>query len=429
MVLSFMIALATGVAAGQEAARVTHRFTLEDCLDYAFGNSYHFQSVKLTEEARGDALEQSRQERFPGLNASASESLGHTKGTDPSWSGSYGVSASMTLYQGGNVSNTIEQNRLRKEQSVFQTSQYRNNLTIQVLQAVLAVLGNEELLKYQESVVKAGEEQVRQGEERFRHGEILESDYLLLEAQQANDQGNVLNTRIARDNSLLALKGLLSMPVADDLQVISPDTTAVRRMGILPAVEEVLQQTVQTLPDLKISQSNIDIARVSLKTSRAGYLPTLNLHGSVGTGHADYARFGTQLSDRLNQQLGLTLGIPIYDNGRTRSKVTQGRIALQQAELDRKQAELDVQQTVVADYQSVVSAYSKYQTTRVRENAYSKTFDVYRARFNAGAITAVDLLQQQNNYISALNDYIQSKYEFILKRKILDVYMGFQVTM
>jgi outer membrane protein len=228
---------------------------------------------------------------------------------------------------------------------------------------------------------------------------------------------------------LLALKILLSMSVADHLRVISPDTAALQGMGVLPPVEEVLDRSVRALPDLKISQSNIDIARVSLKMSRAGSLPTLNLHGSVGTGHADYARFGTQLADRLNQQVGLSLSIPLYDNGRTRSKVTQGRIALQQAELDRKQAELDVQQTVVADYQSVVSAYSKYQTTMIRENAYSKTFDVYRARFNAGSITVVDLLQQQNNYISALNDYIQSKYEFILKRKILDVYMGFQVTM
>jgi len=156
-------------------------------------------------------------------------------------------------------------------------------------------------------------------------------------------------------------------------------------------------------------------------------LPTVSLHGSVGTGHNNFDGLGNQLNSRFNQQIGVTLSIPVYDNSRTKSKVTQSRIALQQAELDRKQNELDIEQTVVTEYQNVISAYNKYLTTNTRQNAYSKTFDVYRAQFNHGAITTVDLLQQQNNYISALNDYIQSKYEFILRRKILDVYMGNQI--
>jgi outer membrane protein len=412
----------------QEAAP-TYRFTLEDCLDYAFVNNYNLQSLKLTEDAREEAYQQSKKERLPGVSASASENLNNSKDVDASVSGSVGLSVSMTLYQGGTISNTIEENKLRKEQSVYQTLQYNNALTIQILQAFLTVLGNEELLKYQQAVIEASEEQFRQGGDRFKFGQILESDYLLLEAQLANDKNNVLDTQISRDNSLLALKNLLAMPASADLQVLSPDTAAIQAMGLLPPVNDVVQQTFQTLPDLKISQYNIDLAKTGVKLSKAGYLPSVSLHGSVGTGHTGFAGTRTQLADRLNEQVGVSLSIPIYDNHRTKSKVRQSNIALQQAELDRKQSELDIEQTVVSEYQSVISAFNKYQTTDIRQNAYSKTFDVYRAQFGEGAITAVDLLQQQNNYISALNDYIQSKYEFILKRKILDVYMGNQVTM
>ncbi|MDR1808883.1 MAG: TolC family protein [Prevotella sp.] len=429
IVFCLLISLSAGMVPAQDADSACYHFTLENCLDYAFGNNYNLQSQKLTEEAMDDAYHQSKKERLPSLSASLGETLSHSKGENASFSGSYGLNASMTLYQGGNISNTIAQNKLRKEQSAFQTSQYQNNLTVQILQAFLTVLGNEELLKYQEAVIKASEEQLKQGKEQYRYGKILESDYLLLEAQYANDKYNALNTQITRDNSLLTLKSLLSMSATADLQVISPDTASIQLMGVLPVMREVLEQTNQTWPDLKISQYAIDIAKTSLKLSKGNYMPTLSLHGSIGSGHTDYGNFGTQLSDRFNQQIGLTLSIPIYDNSRTKSKVTQSRIALQQAELDKKQTELDVQQTVVTNYQSVVAAYNKYRTTAVKQNAYSKTFDVYRAQFNAGSITAVDLLQQQNNYISALNDYIQSKYEFILKRKILDVYMGVQVTM
>ena len=427
--LGFMICITAGTISAQDNVPADYRFTLEDCLSYALGNNYNLQTLELTEEARADAYQQSKMERLPSLNASLSENLNNSKGNSSTWIGNYGLNANVTLYQGGSITNAIEQSKLRQEQASFQTSQYKNNLTIQILQAFLSVLGNEELLNYQEAVVTASEEQVKQGKAQIQVGKILESDYLLLEAQYANDKNNILNTQISRDNSLLALKRLLSMSPMENLRVVYPDTTAILTMAILPSMDDVLEMTVNTLPDLKISQYNIDIAKVGLKMSKSSYLPTVNLHGSIGTGHNDYSGFGTQLSDRLNEQIGISLSIPIYDNNRTKSKVTQSRIALQQAELDKKQTELDIQQTVVTEYQNVYYAYNKYQTTKVRQNAYSKTFDVYRAQFNVGSITAVDLLQQQNNYISALNDYIQSKYEFMLKRKVLDVYMGVQVKM
>jgi outer membrane protein len=430
IVLGFIICIAAGIANAQQALPAAYLFTLEDCLNYALGNNYNLQSLKLTEQAKADSYEQSKMERLPNLNASLNESFNNSNGNDVSLNGNYGLNANLTLYQGGNITNTINQNKLRMEQASYQTTQYENSLIIQVLQAFLTVLGNEELLKYQDAVVKTSEEQLKQGKEQFRFGKILESDYLLLEAQYANDRNNIVNTRISIDNSLLSLKRLLSIPPAENLQIVSPDTTAIQNMSILPAVDFVLERTNHSLPDLKISQYNIDIAKLGMKLSQAGYFPNVSLFGSIGTGHSnDYANFGTQLSDRLNEQIGISVSIPIYDNSRTRSKVTQSRIAVQQAELDKKQTELDIQQTVVTEYQGVVSAYNKYQTTRIRQNAYMKTFEVYSAQFHAGAITTVDLLQQQNNYISALNDYIQSKYEFVLKRKILDVYMGVQVKM
>ncbi len=430
IVLVSLLSILLILAKAQDSLQITHRFSLEQCLDYAMGNNYNRQSLKLSEDAMEDSWQQSKKERLPDLNASLSESLSSNKENSSSWGGNYGLNAGVTLYQGGNINNTIEQNKLKMQQSAFQTSQYENNLTIQILQSFLNVLGNEELLKYQEAVVKASEEQAKQGKEQFRVGKVLESDYLLLEAQYANDKNNIIDTQIARDNSLITLKSLLSMNPNEDLTIVYPDTSAITAMTLLPEKNYVMEQALQTMPDMKISQYNVDIANVGTKLAKSSYFPTLSLNGSVGTGHYnDFSNYSSQLSNNLNEQIGITLSIPLYDKNRTKSKVTQSKIALKQAELDQKQTELDILQNVATEYQNVVSAYNKYQTTDIRQNAYLKTFEAYRAQFNAGAITAVDLLQQQNNFISALNDYIQSKYGFILKRKVLDVYMGVKVVM
>lgn len=408
----------------------TLRLTLEDCLNYAFGNSLTRQKMQLSEQSYEAGYNQSKLERLPNLSASVSENVSHTQGSSANWRGNYDIDASITLYQGGSINNTIKQNKLYTEQASLQTSQYDNELIIRILQSFLNVLGYEELLKYQESVIKASEEQLKQGVAQYKAGKILESDYLMLEAQLASDKDNIVDTRANRDNGLLSLKGLLSMDMNYDLQIIYPDTSAIEAMSFIPTKDDVIDQTMNTLPDLEILRYGVNIAEVNLKISRSGYAPTVSLSGGIGTGHQEnYNNFGTQLSDRFNQQVGLTLNIPIFNRGRTKTKVTQGKIALQQAKLDQQQGELDILQTVTQEYMNVNAALSKFRSSSIKENAYRRTFEAYREQFNVGAITAVDLLQQQNNYISALNDYVQSKYSFMLKRKILDVYMGKEIKM
>lgn len=416
-------------AAAQQTPSGSFRLTLEECLDYAMGNNYTRQSKQLDEESYETSYNQSKMERLPGLSGSVTEGVSHTQNNSAAWTGSLGVDVGMTLYQGGNVKNTIQQSKLQMEQAGYQTAKYDNELTIQILQTFLTILGNEELLKYQQSVIVASEEQLKQGYEQYIAGKILESDYLMLEAQLASDRNSVVETKASRDNNLLSLKALLSMDMAVDLQIISPDTTVITQMEVIPTQNYVTGRAMETLPDLTILDYGVEIAKTGVEIARSGYYPTLSLSGSLSTGHADFSGFSSQLSDRFNQKAGLSLSVPIFNRGRTKAQVTKSKISLQQAELSQKQNELTVLQTVIQEYRNVETALDKFHTSSVRENAYRRTFETYRSQFNEGSITPVDLLQQQNNYISALNDFVQSKYSFMLRRKILDVYTGETITM
>lgn len=236
------------------------RLTLEDCLQYAYSNNYNRESVKLNEEARDDLYDQSKMERLPDLSASISEGMNHNQVNSSSWDGNYSLNSSIVLYQGGNITQNIKKNELMTEQAKLQTQQYDNDLTIQILQAFLTALGNEELLRYQEAVLAASEEQMKQGKERYTVGEILESDYLLLESQYANDKNNIVETTINRDNSLLVLKGLLSIDPLQPVEIIYPDDNAIHLMSLLPDEETVLERSLAALPDMEISNYNVEIA-------------------------------------------------------------------------------------------------------------------------------------------------------------------------
>lgn len=412
-------------AAGQEKPGYPLQMTLEQCIGFALSNSYSRESVKLNEKAAQEQYNQSHLERLPDLSATVGENLNHSKSNAAAWNGNYGLNSSLVLYQGGYISGNIEKNRLSAEQAGYLTKQYDNGLVIQVLQAFLSALGNEELLKYQQSLLKSSEEQVKLGSKRFRSGEILESDYLLLQSQYATDKNKMDETTLQRENSLLALKSLLSIEPLQTLEIVYPDAEEMEWMALLPGEEAALRSALANLPDLCISRYNVEIAGAVVKTAKAGHYPTVSLTGSVGNGHEDgVSRFGTQLSGRFTAQAGITVSIPIFDRNRARSNVTQSRIALKQAELEERQTGLNLQQTILQEYRNVVSSRNSFEASEIKEKAYSASFETCRKQYAAGSLTTVELLQQQNNYANALSEYIRDKYTFMLKRKILDVYMG-----
>jgi len=424
-ILSLFFLLAWSVMAQESQS---YRFALEDCLRFAVANNYERKSLELTGKSLETTYEQSKQQRLPNLSASVGQNLSNNE-NGWSTSGNVGVGSSLTIYQGGNINNTIEQSRLNVERNEVRLERYDNQLATQILQSFLTILGNQELLNYQLEVLNTSREQVKQGRVRHTVGTILESDLLLLEAQYYSDSNNVVDTRINIENNLLDLKVLLSMNPTDDLEIVTPNTDNLDDlMESLPSEGETVSLAMEYLPDLRMGDYDIRLAEKSVDMARGNYFPSISANANVGMGVLSFDSDGnSKWYGKPTESLGISMSIPIYSRGQTKANVKKSRIALEQTQLDYEQSALAVRQTVVQAYRNVVSAYNAYKVSQVKENAYSKSFNAYNIQYQYGTITTVELLQQQNNYLNALNSYIQNKYSLLMKRKILDVYMGKQI--
>ncbi len=410
---------------GLAQERHSYRFSWEDCLRFAHANSYERKSMELTGKTLETTYEQSKQQRLPNVSASVGQNFSNNE-NGWSTSGNVGVGSSVTIYQGGNINNTIEQNRLNVERNAVQMERYDNQLVTQILQSFVTILGSQELLNYQKEVLNTSRAQLNQGRARHKLGAILESDLLLLEAQYYSDSNNMVDTRINIDNSLLELKVLLSMEPTDELEIISPDTDNLDGLKeSLPTEEEAVSLAMEYMPDLRLGDYDIRLAEKSVDMARGNYFPSISANANVGMGILSYDSEGNQRwYGTPSESLGVSMSIPIYSRGQTKANVKKSRIALEQAQLDYEQTQLSVRQTVVQAYRNVLSAFNAYKVSQVKENAYSKSFNAYTIQYQYGTITTVELLQQQNNYLNALNSYIQNKYSLVMKRKILDIYMG-----
>lgn len=415
-------------------AQDTLRLTLEECLQYAETHNFSLQSSNINISTSELSLKQAKLNIAPTVSATATQNVNFGNyEKSVGWGGNYGINAGMTLFNGLSNANKIKQSKLGVEQSELQLESNKNNIRVAVIQAFLSVMMNEELLNYQQQVLTSSNEQMEQGKQRLEVGQILESDYKMLQAQYTSDLYNIENTKNNIQTNYLTLKNLLSMDPSTQLSIVLPDSATLFKSLDLPSLQELIDRSTNYLPELKMSENDITSAEYDVKIQKANFYPTLSASAGISTGYngsnltSPNTGWGTQLWHGLGENIGLNLNIPIYQRGSIRNNVKMAQYRVEQLELEHKETEYQVHQDLQKSYLDVASAQNDFIAAEAKSDAYLANYKTYSLRFTYGSVTAVDLIQQQTNFLNQLNSYMQAKYSYVLRRKILDVYMGIPV--
>ena len=436
VVIFWALLLTASLVYAQDNTSEKKSFTLEECLQYAESNNFSIQSSSINISTSELSYKQAKMNIAPSVSASATQgfNFGNYE-KSVGWNGNYGISAGMTLFNGLSNANKIKQNKLNVEQSQLSLESSKNNIRVAVIQAFLAIMMNEELLGYQQQVLTASREQMEQGRQQLDVGQILESDYKMLQAQYTSDLYNIENTKNNIQANYLTLKNLLSMNPSTEISVTLPDSATLFKSLELPSLQELIERSTNYLPELKMSENDIASAEYDVKIQKANYYPTLTANASISTGYngsnltAPNTAWGTQLWHGLGENIGLSLNIPIYQRGTVRNNVKMAEYRVEQLELEQKETEYSVNQELQQSYLDVMSSQNDFIAAEAKTDAYLANYKTYNLRFKYGSVTAVDLIQQQTNYLNQLNQYMRAKSSYVLRRKILDVYMGIPVTL
>lgn len=406
------------------------QFSLEDCIKYAETNNYSLQTTGLNVTSSKISFIQSKLSIAPSVSASAAQGFNFSNYTHTAgWNGDYGITAGMTLFNGLNNYNSIQKSKLNVEQSDLEWEKSKNSIRSSILKAFLTIMMNQDMLVYEQDVLKSSAEQMAQGEQQLKVGKILESDYLLLKAQYTSDLYNIENTKNTINANYLTLKNLLSINPSQPIEIVRPDSATLFKSLAVPELQEMLVKANDYLPELKISQNDITSAQYDVKLQKSSYYPNLALSAGINSGYTRGTdNYGAQLAKNLGESIGLNLSIPIYQRSSVRSNVKLAEINVQQAELSQKESQAQVQQELQQCYLDLNTAYNDYTVSEVQKDAYYANFKAYSLKFQYGSVTAVDLLQQQTNYLNQLNKFMQNKYTYILQRKMMDIYMGIPIT-
>ncbi|NDW18462.1 TolC family protein [Dysgonomonas sp. 216] len=412
-------------------------WTLRDCIDYARQENIQVKKSQLTAESYEIDIKQSKAELFPSLSGNISQTYNHAKNEqnnykyEGTFAGQYGLNASWTIFNGNQNLNSIKQSKLQKEAEELNTEQQQNDIEISITQTYLQLLYARESIKNNENILASSEAQLKQTKDFLDAGSITRSEYAQVEAQYSSDKYNLVAAQNSFDSYKLQLKQLLELDITDEFDVNFPTIGDEEVVSLIPSKYEVYRTALEIMPELKNSKLNIELAELEKSSAKGGYLPTVSLNGSIGTGNTwdSSPSFSTQINRRFNQYIGVSVSIPIFDNRRNKSNVQKAEIQKQTAELNYTDTQKTLLRTIEGLYLDATSAQSKYQAAKDKLTSTELSYTLVKEQYALGMRNTVELTTEQNNYANALQELLQAKYSALLSVKLLKFYQGQEITL
>jgi len=407
------------------------KWDLQICLDYAKKNNLQLNTLKYQQQTSEQEYLLSKSAVLPNLYGSASQNAGHLNQPNNagqyksafSTSGTYGLTSSWTLYQGGYLKSDIQQKNLSVESANLSVLQQENDITLQITQDYLNILLDKESIIYQENVVGTSKAQVEQAERQLAAGSIARKDVAQFKSQLANDKYTLITSENAKRQDLLTLKQILELPSATQFDILEPDTIISKKS--VTSLSDVQATAFKNRPEVKNSELGVEIAKIGLNKAQSGYKPTVTASGSIGSGYANGTpAYFYQLSNGFNQQVGLTLSVPIFTKRLNKTNVQEAKISIDQANLTLKDTKNTLSLNIEKAYISVVNAQNQYDAAEEAFKYNEETYRIANEQLKLGVSNMVEFLQQKELYVQALQQYIKAKYNAALTIEIYDFYNG-----
>lgn len=408
----FLIASTTTLTAiSQEDS--SSRWDLDRCISHALENNINISQSQLEQKVSALEYTQSKFERLPSVNGSASQSL-----LDPTTT-SFGLNANLNIFNGLSTEYNIKKQRLSLEKQATKTESVKYEITTAVIEAYLQLLYNKENIDVAEKILESSKAQLTLSQAKYKVGSISAKDASDIEAQYASNEYSLIKARNAYAQQLLTLKQLLELNPETSFDIAIPNIeTATYEV---PSAKEVYQTAYTVLPDIKNMQQQQAIDSVSIKLAQSAYYPSLSLSAGVGAS-ANY--FDNQSELEGNNSLRLSLSVPIFNNLQNKTNVETARINSEYNTLALESAKKNLYKEIESTCQSAQAYQTELIALEKSEKAAAVSYELAQKQFNLGATDATSLLLAETNYIQANLSKIQAKYMAILYHLLLQQYQG-----
>lgn len=426
-------------------AQEVKTWTLNDCIRYALEQNIQLQQNRLSLEESKVDVKTAKAALFPSLSFSTGHNMTNrpyqetssmVSGTEiisssnkTSYTGSYGLNAQWTVWNGGQRLNTIKQQKLNKETAELTVNEQENTLQEEITKLYVQILYADESVRINEGTLELSKAQYERGKELLAAGDISKSELAQLESQVSNDNYQLVTAQTSLENYKLQLKQLLELDGDREFTLAIPELDETNVLSPLPAKADIYNTALALRPEIQSSRLNIQSADLIISMAKAGYLPNVSLTAGIGTNHttgSDFT-FSEQVKRGWNNSIGLSVSLPIFSNRETKSAVEKAKIQRESRQLDLTNAQKELYRTIETMWLDASSAQQQFVAADAKLKSSQSSYELVNEQFKLGMKNTVELLTEKNNLMSAQQERVQAKYMAILNRVLLEFYAGNQI--
>ncbi len=459
-----------------QAVHAQPAWTLEQCVQRAEERNLALKGAALDTELADRSREQTFWGFFPDLNGGATHGYNYgrvidrftnTFANDRVRTNNFFLSSDLMLFNGLRKLNERTRAGIDLEAAQEAGEAVRNDVRTTIAQQFIDVLSAEERIRAADAQLASIIQQVERTRVLVDAGRSPRADLVNLLSQQAQQEFALVDLRNQRERSLLLLAQTMQLGTEEmpGFAIAAPTLAAMRITTPEADVEQLLARVLDQDPLYRQAELRASSAERGVAIARSGSYPQVSFNASAGTGYSgrnleqvgdpiagpplvigytaseepvlaptfDYDTrvrpFGKQLGDNLNESVGLTLTVPIFNNRNTELAVSQARIQHERAKLDLvsvyDRRRRDVQDALLAQR----SAYQQHEAAQRAVEASEENLRFAEARFEQGAANALELNTARNDLQRAISERITARYRYVLAVKLLDILQGLPLTL
>lgn len=413
---------------GLQAEESFRKWTLRDCLDYALEHNIQVKKTKVSQLSGEEDYQQSRAQLFPSLSGGITQGYvnypSNGAASNHSYTGNYSLTANWTLFDGGSRTSAIKQSKIQNEVNQLSIDQSENDIRISIIQTYMQVLYAYESVRINENTVEVSKTQRDRAEQLLGAGSISKADFAQLESQYSTDKYQLVVAQTSLDNYKLQLKQLLELNITEEIELDVPELSDTDVLVPLPEKQVIYNTALAVMPEVKSSVLNVNIAQLGIKKAKAAYYPSISLNAGLGSGHLSGTgyTFGSQMWDRFNESIGLTVSIPIFTNRSNKTALNKAKLEVITNELELADTEKQLLKTVEGIYLDATSSQNQYLSAKEQVKSTEESYKLIEEQFNLGMKNTLELLTEKNDLLNARQSMLQAKYLSIMSIQLLNIY-------
>lgn len=249
---------------------------------------------------------------------------------------------------------------------------------------------------------------------KLASGRVARLDLIRLQTQLSQARHDRIAARQREQDARHLLAALLN--ASDPLPKLAELAPASRE---LPATEaEVLAAVADRNPTLRRLTAESRAAADGVDIARAARRPQVNLSGRIReTSGSDWTFYD-------DQQVGVTVALPLFDGGVRKNRVGQAALAQSQKEHALEDAANALAAEAKQAFGGHAEARSRLQIAEQREREADEVLRIETLRYRSGGSVITDLLSAETAYWDAIASRYQAGYELVVSEARLLKVMG-----